>query len=1194
MPASFIWKPATRKGPVLLVPSEGPRPSTITITGPDGEEYVGRYYNTNEGRHQYVFERDIYGKEGLSVNYNGQSGTIENANQSYEGNGLDAWRPRAKGSLGAGGDYPEGYAPGTDPTGLGFYPADISGEYPSPVLANFDPIEAAPYNFTDVQEFAKKYGEFNREELLKNNALSKDFALDALDTELRGLQGYVPGAAALKRRETSLDNLFNQAERERQIAAALPNARGDLEAQRRRANIYARGGVPDEVVDRGLEIGIRSAAADRASSGGFGASSSVSRKAQDLMTARERIALGFQGESLLGQNLATSSNLLLAPTEYSNAGQQISVMPSLSGSQLQTQARGEINQATLVSPGQALQETIQQNQFTTNLEQATRTFNAGNLFDMSKFNAGVQNQFALGLFDYKANLAGAIAGAAQTGSNTQIQIEQQQAALDLYKETLKAAQQLKNIQGIFSGLGSLLGSLGGLSGVVNAIKGLGDLFGGGSANTEGIDPDTGGVEGSGEYQPGRPDPSDPGYVTASSADTSGIDEGGGIEGPDGNPVVQGPTNADGTYMARRAAIKNREAELDAVANSKTPDEAFANATKYGKLSPALSSAGLSRTPGQGKALAYYDDKGRAVYTDVELAKSKDISVGKQRVDTFYHTLNPFGIFDKEGTDTLTRIGDAASDIGFLGTLTSAYERGDKKAFANAIINRFQGAATAAIFSDPKNRYNANSIIDAAQLFTGWGSMSPAQRSMAVANLGLRLPLNNGQPLATVKIISPTGNTPGLNVGQAMNLFAQGYNVYNLVQNWNQLDDLNKIVGASNTVAGIVSTGESLGLIGGTTATAAGTGAAAGTTAAAGTGTAAGTTTAAGTGVTLGGAATVVGGVGSIALGAHQVRKNWGRGGAQGRAAGITGGLAMAAGLTAMTGGSGAPIAAGLFAIGVLGTSIKTGKHSDQLIRDQVRKHFQETGLTDEKHRVTLADGSKFDIGVDGNGGQHTAANPQNLVGDKRSKMNAYDIDYTNDLDYASGMVGVALSRLSTGEASREVDKLGGQLGNAALSSVGYGKQMTPENFDRVMQNQRALYAQRGIKNKAEAYKLSIDMLNDGRVDAAQAVAMQQAFNMMYDRDGYRTAQKLMAGRMRGIEVAANKPDSIDPGFNKPKPGDTSGTRRPTFDKPESIDPGFSRKPPSKDITAGAHRYGGFAAKLRSREEVIQANRQRYA
>ena len=78
----------------------------------------------------------------------------------------------------------------------------------------------------------------------------------------------------------------------------------------------------------------------------------------------------------------------------------------------------------------------------------------------------------------------------------------------------------------------------------------------------------------------------------------------------------------------------------------------------------------------------------------------------------------------------------------------------------------------------------------------------------------------------------------------------------------------------------------------------------------------------------------------------------------------------------------------------------------------VRSRFKDLGLSDKDGKITLSDGSIASIGIDGHGNIRDAKDSSKLTGDRKgSKLNAWDIDYTNDLDYTAGMGGVTLSRL---------------------------------------------------------------------------------------------------------------------------------------------------------------------------------------
>ena len=238
-------------------------------------------------------------------------------------------------------------------------------------------MTAADYAMVDPTQISKEFGDVNREQMRANAQLSSDLALQALDTELQGLRNFAPAAAALKRAEIERDNQFNQAQREAMLAAGDPAMRADLEAQAARARAFAEGRMPSTIEDRALELGIRSRAADRAGAGGFGARSGAAQKAASLMSAEQRIALSQYGDQALTSNISNRNALLLAPTSYSDAGQQIAVTPSVSGAQAAMQIANEANQYTNIRAETAYQGQMQQEQFRTNLEQQTNQFNTG-------------------------------------------------------------------------------------------------------------------------------------------------------------------------------------------------------------------------------------------------------------------------------------------------------------------------------------------------------------------------------------------------------------------------------------------------------------------------------------------------------------------------------------------------------------------------------------------------------------------------------------------------------------------------------------------------------------------------------------------------------------------------------------------------------------------------------------------------
>jgi len=73
----------------------------------------------------------------------------------------------------------------------------------------------------------------------------------------------------------------------------------------------------------------------------------------------------------------------------------------------------------------------------------------------------------------------------------------------------------------------------------------------------------------------------------------------------------------------------------------------------------------------------------------------------------------------------------------------------------------------------------------------------------------------------------------------------------------------------------------------------------------------------------------------------------------------------------------------------IGAMMKSGKSNAQALRDDFRGDLKETGVADKDYMVTLADGSKFNIGLDGKTKYKNT--------DEKTTRNAWDVDFSNPL-----------------------------------------------------------------------------------------------------------------------------------------------------------------------------------------------------
>lgn len=1140
----------SRKGPVVVTTVAG-QPPIITladgrrIVGERADKHGGVFENRGESdtgglpQYQWVIPGLPPGQQ-FTVTHGGSTSSPVAITPSQEVRsdtgglgGLRAAPNKAMGQIGAGGF-------GASPVGqFGFAPANLMGSYPTPFLADYQPIQSAPYNFTDVKKFAKEFGAINRGEINKNYLQSKELALDTLGTELQSLTGYVPAAAALKRQETAADNVFNQQQRTQQLDTVLPNVRGQLFNQGQRAETFANGSIPDPIQDRAYELGIRSGAADIANAGGFGARSSVARKASDLMSAKERLQLSQYGDSLLTGNINQRANIELAPTSYSNAGQQVNVMPSASFSQLSQSNLGQINNATLMPTATAFSGQVQQNQFVTGQEQQTRQFNATNQLQNSQFNANVQNQNAIGQFGYGVGLAGAYAGAAQTDLNTGVALDQQAQSQQNFQTAMGNTQSNNQTGSIFQGAGALIPSV------------LG-LFGGSDTSSGGF------AGGTGSDTP-----------LPSSLDTPafGLDSGGSSSidlGVDTTLRSSTPQTA-----AARSFTKGTAAPTTGSFTAVPSTAALRSAG-----TSALAMAGLYNSPQPGTVPVGVDNSGNQMYASARLLKSDDLGAGAQALSGIKDLVFPFNVLSPTDEQNLDGIIGNISDATTIAALTDAAAKKDQTAFVNAALKLTKQPVSEYVsskFTNPKEASQAagavSSVYTATQLFQNWGQMSPAQKTLGLSALAIHgYKTASGVNLANEHVIKPqigadgSVASAGMTVGQGLDLLSAGYNAYALAQNWGQLDTLQKAIGGASTAVQLASTAKSMGLLGfgetgaavpgvtaeslssigaqavpqygiGAQAIPAGSSVPAGYTGVAST--AEGGTIIipeANAASAAPGILQTAGGVASLAAGAYTVYQGWGGTGTKGATNGALGGAAMAAGLYAL--GATNPVLLGaVVAASVISNASGGAKSEDQLGRDSVRKLLKKSGLVNDKYEVNLADGSVANLGIDGHGESHSVTDPSLLSAEQKGKvkkLSSFDVDYTNDLDFAASMGGMTLSRLLSGGAAKNVDQIGGQIGNASLKGIGYNQQMTEDNFNRVMKNQRGMFSQVGIKSRDDAMQLANQAYAEGRIDDIQHTSALQSINMIFNDGSYRQAKQLMAGRNQGIQAAAKLPVNAEP------------------------------------------------------------------
>jgi hypothetical protein len=201
-------------------------------------------------------------------------------------------------------------------------------------------------------------------------------------------------------------------------------------------------------------------------------------------------------------------------------------------------------------------------------------------------------------------------------------------------------------------------------------------------------------------------------------------------------------------------------------------------------------------------------------------------------------------------------------------------------------------------------------------------------------------------------------------------------------------------------------------------------------------------------------------------GVLDIAMNWGKstpakGAASGSTIGATIGTIFAPGIGTAIGG-----AIGAIAGGLLG-SIKTGKHEDQKARDQVREFLVANGILSSDYTIGLADGSRFNLGIDGG--------PKKELGGRRP----FEVDMSNPMaKYAISWMNPVIAMLSQGNEKIHTDFVG-YFANAALSNA--------KSIDDVKANINGFIKQFGLDDSKVAQG-TIEAAKAGLIDEGTAMA----------------------------------------------------------------------------------------------------------
>ena len=159
----------------------------------------------------------------------------------------------------------------------------------------------------------------------------------------------------------------------------------------------------------------------------------------------------------------------------------------------------------------------------------------------------------------------------------------------------------------------------------------------------------------------------------------------------------------------------------------------------------------------------------------------------------------------------------------------------------------------------------------------------------------------------------------------------------------------------------------------------------------------------------------------------------------------------------------------------------SSKDEGQLKRDFIRDKLYEAELLTKKegdshHYIELADGSLFDVGVDGK---------NTFEGVEGDKLHPYDVDFKNPEAVRAAELLNPLTTILIGKNEKAASDFTGYFTNAALSN------------GAMLDNVKHIYEKAGLDK--EGYLAVIDkMVADGRIEASEAEAFKSRAPQIFD------------------------------------------------------------------------------------------------
>lgn len=230
----------------------------------------------------------------------------------------------------------------------------------------------------------------------------------------------------------------------------------------------------------------------------------------------------------------------------------------------------------------------------------------------------------------------------------------------------------------------------------------------------------------------------------------------------------------------------------------------------------MQASGLSGQQQPGYQNIGYNNAGNPQFADSKLLNSTDSSTGPAAAQITGSLLSDMGAFKSpDEQKKFQSISSTATDKQLDSKLTEASQNGDKQGFINTFLGALGKPSTSDINKNVSNNpQGIATALTAGRLFSVWGQLSPAQKSLAISNTGIKnFQFGSGNGLDSEPLVKDGQGNTKMTVGDALGMYSKGINSIPLAQKYSQLGPIQQIASGQDDPNQAGQTAQSLNLLG---------------------------------------------------------------------------------------------------------------------------------------------------------------------------------------------------------------------------------------------------------------------------------------------------------------------------------------------------------------------------------------------